>query len=658
MTEYVPGDTTDAQQELLVQLRDLVPSAFLDGELDREALLDALDLTDSQSAPAFTFSWPSIGLARKEARAATTATLVPDEAASVAWADARDVLVEGDNLQVLKLLKNGYTGKVKLIYIDPPYNTGESFTYNDDFAVPESEYLRATGQFDEQGNAMTSRLETAGRKHDPWLTMMFSRLTVARRLLRQDGVFLASIDNNEIHHLRLLLDAVFGPENFIDMMTWQGGRKGDAKLTAGGQDYVLVYARDKAHLKALDIRWRERKSGLEGVYVKSQELLDSHESDHATAARELRAWFRELPDGNPSKQHSHFNQIDAGGVWTSGDASSPNYRANLVYEFEGYPAPANGWRYEPEVMARLSAEAKVLYPGSDEGRLRLKRYLKDQEDWAPGSTFARERGAAQTSLDNLLGETLFDAPKNTDVLARLFHSMTQQGDLILDFFAGSGSTGQAVWEQNPKDGKTRQWVLVQRPETPDTSTESGRNAVAAGYDTIFEVTAERLRRAAVESPDRDGNTPGFRVFRARETNLIVEPPIIATAELTGQTLLSTVIDRATQAPVVEGADVLAIAWEVALKATDTRLDARVVVSDVDAVSVVEFIQSDALEGASRLFVSLSEFTLATADAIGLTDDDTLILRSDKVSDDVTLTLAPRLQSKLILLERVPREVSL
>jgi len=270
----VPSETSDGLTELLKQLRELLPAAFLDGELDRTALLDALGLAE-ETEPAFAFSWPGLEQARQDARAPTTATLVPDVPASVHWDDARDVLIEGDNLQVLKLLKNGYGGAFKLIYIDPPYNTGDTFTYNDDFSVPEAEYLRATGQVDDQG-ATTSKKETKGRKHAPWLTMMFPRLVVARHLLRKDGVFLASVDNNEVHHLRLLLDAVFGAENFVDMMTWQGGRKGDAKLTAGGQDYILVYAKNRQKLKDLDIRWRERKTGLEAVYAKEKELLEKH----------------------------------------------------------------------------------------------------------------------------------------------------------------------------------------------------------------------------------------------------------------------------------------------------------------------------------------------------------------------------------------------
>lgn len=659
MTPSVPDETADGQAELLAQLRDLVPGAFLDGELDREALLDALGL-DGESKPAFSFTWPGIERARQDARVPTTATLVPDEDASLHWPDARDVLIEGDNLQVLKLLKNGYSRAVKLIYIDPPYNTGDTFTYNDDFAVPERQYLEETGQVDEQGNATTSRIETGGRKHAPWLTMMFPRLALARHLLRRDGVILVSIDNNEVHHLRLLLDAVFGAENFVDMMTWRGARKGDAKLTGGGQDYVLVYARDRSYLKANDIRWRERKEGLEPIYAKAAELRKKHGDDFDAASKEMRDWYKSLADEDPSKAHAHYNRIDDKGVWFSDNISSPNYRENLIYDWKGYSPPANGWRYERATMERLDAEGRLIYPEDVRRRVQIKSYLHMREEWAPASVFYRDRRGASSSLDSLMGAKVFDDPKSTDVLARLFHAITDDGDLILDFFAGSGSTGQAVWEQNPKDGKTRHWILVQVPEKPDASEESGKNALAAGYETIFEVTAERLRRAATSLQQETLDAPqlGFRIFRTRPTNLVIDKPLLATAELTGQSYLAQVLDHTAGAPVVDGAAPLDVAWEVALKATGTKLDARVTTHDVGGVTVYEFTPAEAQTSSGRLLISLDAFSLATADALGLSDDDTLILRGDQVEDSVTLTLAPRLQSKLILLERVPREVSL
>jgi len=309
MITSVPGETPGIGTELLDQLRDLVPSAFLDGELDRDALINALELGDD-TQPAFSFTWPGIEQARDDAKSPTTATLVPDKEASLNWSDARDILIEGDNLQVLKLLKNGYSRAVKLIYIDPPYNTGDTFTYNDKFAVPERQYLEDSGQMNEHGDATTSRIETGGRKHSPWLTMMFPRLVLGRHLLKRDGIIMISIDNNEVHHLRLLLDAIFGAENFVDMMTWRGARKGDAKLTGGGQDYILIYARDRSYLKANDVRWREQKDGLKPIYKKVEDLRALYGSDYEKITTELRAWYKSLPDSDPSKDHDHYDRVD------------------------------------------------------------------------------------------------------------------------------------------------------------------------------------------------------------------------------------------------------------------------------------------------------------------------------------------------------------
>ncbi|MEC5186249.1 hypothetical protein RCH12_003733, partial [Cryobacterium sp. MP_3.1] len=268
--------------------------------------------------------------------------------------------------------------------------------------------------------------------------------------------------------------------------------------------------------------------------------------------------------------------------------------------------------------------------------------------------------AASKALTKLMGSKVFDNPKNTDVIARLVHSLSGDGDLVVDFFAGSGSTGQAVWEQNLADSRTRQWVLVQIPEVPDAGEESGKNAIKAGYKTIFEVTAERLRRSAalLQENTLDANELGFRVFRTKPTNLIIDPPIVATAGMTGETYIQEALFWAHAEPVREDADPFAVAWEVVLKASATQLDARVTTHVVEGITVYEFTPANGSGDSGRLLVSLDAFSLATADALAITDADTLILRGDKVDDATTLTLAPRLQSKLMLLERVPREVSL
>lgn len=650
----VPAATADARNELLAALGDLVPAAFPDGDLDVALLLAELGESYEHDAT-FSFTWPGIEQARTDARAATTATLVPDPEASLNWSTARDVLIEGDNLQVLKLLKSGYSGAAKLIYIDPPYNTGDTFTYNDDYSIPESDYLRITGQIDDQGNAVTSRLEKIGKKHAPWLNMIFPRLAVARHLLRKDGVILVSIDNNEVHHLRLLLDAVFGATNFVDMMTWRGARKGDAKLTGGGQDYILVYARDRGYLQELDVRWRERKDGLEAVYEKVEALRAAHGSDFEAITKSLREWYKALADENPSKAHAHYNRVDERGIWFPDNISSPNYRENLVYEWKGYSPPENGWRYEKERMEELDADGRLIYPEDRSKRVQIKAYLHMREFWAPPSVFYRDRRAASTALNELMGAKVFDDPKSTDVLARLVHSLTDDGDLVVDFFAGSGSTGQAVWEQNRRDSKTRHWVLVQAPEPPDESEESGKNALQAGYATIFDITAERLRRAAGALGGDEGL--GFRVFRAGETNLIIEAPVFAEEGMTGQGYLATVLLNAQHPPVKPDSNDEAVAWEVVIKATSMKLDAKVTKHDIQGVTIYEFLARDG-DISGRLFVSLDAFTADTADALGLASTDMLILRGDKVDDATTLTLAPRLQRNLILLERMSREVSL
>jgi adenine-specific DNA-methyltransferase len=655
MTAQVPDSTADQRDELLRRLQELVPAAFPDGDLDSQALLDALEVprTDGDSA-GFAFSWPGIEDARADARAATTATLVPDQEASLNWDTARDVLIEGDNLQVLKLLKSGYSGAAKLIYIDPPYNTGDTFTYNDDYSIPESEYFRQTGQVDEQGNVTTSKLERAGKKHAPWLSMMFPRLAVARHLLKRDGVILVSIDNNEVHHLRLLLDAVFGAANFVDMFTWRGARKGDAKLTGGGQDYVLVYARDREWLRSNDVRWRERKDGLEPVYAKVEQLRVTHGTDYEAMTKGLRDWYKSLSDENPSKAHAHYSKVDERGIWFPDNISSPNYRENLIYDWKGYSPPDNGWRYEKATMEKLDADGRLVYPADKKKRVQIKAYLHTRETWAPASVFYRDRRAASTTLDELMGAKVFDDPKSTDVLARLFHSLTDDGDLIIDFFAGSGSTGQAVWEQNPRDEKTRNWILVQIPETPDASEESGKNALEAGYKTIFEVTADRLRRAAKQI---DEDSLGFRIFRTRPTNLSIEKPIVAAEGLTGEEYVQSSLMNVQQSPVIDGAIDESVAWELVLKATGSRLDADVTTHDIGGVVVYEFVRHDEADD-GRLFVSLGAFTVSTADELKFGSNDTLILRGDMVEDSTTLTLAPRMQKNLVLLERVAREVSL
>jgi len=625
---HVPGGTADAGDELLGALRDLVPSAFPDGELDVAELLTALGAAEGPGA-GFAFTWPGIEQARVEARSATTATLVPDPEASLNWDDARDVLIEGDNLQVLKLLRAGYEGAAKLVYIDPPYNTGETFAYDDDFSVPEPEYLRLTGQVDESGNALTSRAERAGRKHAPWLSMMFPRLVAARRLLRRDGVILVSIDDNEVHHLRLLLDAVFGPSNFLAQFVWKSksGGANDSANVAVDHEYVVAYARDLGRLVV--------GPDLGATVTTSY----GHEDENGRYA--LERLDKQNLQYSPSMDYEITGPDGTVYRLTHRDPAHPNAT----------------WRW-----SRAAVEQRMGELVFRDGNVYTKNYAKEGaviRSLLVDDRFGRTR-TGSTELRALFdGINLFDNPKPTRLLSTLVSVFTDAGDLVVDFFAGSGTTGEAVWQVNATTAATgeepRRWVLVQGPEPPAAGQTSGQNARRAGYGTIFEITAERLRRAAARRGD---SGLGFRVFRTRPTNLVVEPPLIATAEMDGAQYVQEALLHAQGDPVVPGAAEDAVAWELALKATDVRLDATVVERHVDGVTVHEFRAADESPDAGRLLVCLGAFTVATADALGVGGDDTLVLRGDRVDDSVVLTLAPRLAKRLILLERVAREVSL
>ena len=628
--DRVPNGTADARVELLRKLRDLLPAAFPDGELDTGALYTALELTKPDK-PSFSFSWPGIDRARLEARLPTAATLAPDRDASVNWDVARDVLIEGDNLQVLKILKAGYSGSAKLIYMDPPYNTGDTFTYKDDFGVPEPHYPGMTSQNDELGNATTPKAEFAGRKHAPWLTMVFPRLEAARHLLRRDGLILVSTDDNEVHHLRILLDTVFGAANFVGSFVWNGGRSGKPRLISIVHDYIVVYARDLQFLKGQDIRWCVRKPGLDEIYAKLEELRADYDQDFDTIHQVLMKWYGSLPEEHPSKAHDHFSYVDERGVY--------------------FPEDLRSAGDDRERLDQLDREGRILYPPQPDQRPKVKSYLHEQEEWAPASVFYQDRRAAVKAFNELMGREVFDYARDIDVLGVLIHAITGDDDLIVDLFAGSGSTGHAVWKQNQADGRVRHWLLVQAPEPPDDRLKAWRRVFEAGYKTVFELAADRLRRAARQLQEEGtftGPPLGFRVFRARPTNLVVEPPRTSTGGMSGDPYVKTSPGRVPGESVIEGADTAAVVWEAALKAGGTRLDARVEELDINGVVVYEFAPAGNPDG-RRIFVSLDQFSLAAAFELKLTDSDILILRGDKVDNSTTLELASRLPAKLSLL---------
>ena len=296
---------------------------------------------------------------------------------------------------------------------------------------------------DGEGRNLSNNPETSGRYHTDWLNMMYPRLKLARNLLKDDGVIFISIDDNEFANIRKIADEIFGEENFIASIVWQGGRKNDSRRFSVVHDYILVYVKNENYLSAREVKWRERKEGLDQVYEKHKALLKKHGSNYDEASKELKEWFNDLGENDPSKEHSHYSKMDEGGVYYGDNISSPNYRENLIFEYKGYKPPKNGWRYNQEAMARLDREGLLIFPSSKESRIQYKRYLHHTETWAPSTFLYKDRRAASKSLSALMGGEFFDFPKDISVLARLIDTFTGESDLVLDFFAGSSAFAHA-----------------------------------------------------------------------------------------------------------------------------------------------------------------------------------------------------------------------
>ncbi len=489
----------------------------------------------------YQLDWPGKRAAAFAANAPIAKTLRPVRGESVDFDTTRNLFIEGDNLEALKLLQESYLGKVKLIYIDPPYNTGNDFLYDDDFAESSTDYLTRSSQKSETGDRLIANTEANGRFHSDWLGMMYSRLKLARGLLSDDGVLIVAIGDHEHANLRLLLDQILGSENFIANVTWQGSGKNDARYTAGGVDYMLIYAKNESLLRSLDTRWKEPKPGIQEVEAVARRAWQQSGGDPAKATIIFRSGVRAIKaDLEPAV--FRYDQIDdQGRVFQAGDLRSPNPRPNLQYPV-AHPVTKrpvkmhpNGWVYSADRMGALIAEGRILFGPDETTSPRLKRFLDEQGDRVPYPTFTQARMPGSKKLDDLLGTNVFTYPKDTSVLARWIGAITRDNPhaVILDFFAGSGSTGHAVMELNAADGGHRRYILVQLDEAVD----------HPDYDSIADIARERLRRASARVK-QETRLPGanldfgFRSLHVATTNMA---DTLATADGLVQLALSEAV---------------------------------------------------------------------------------------------------------------------
>jgi adenine-specific DNA-methyltransferase len=493
--EHVPPTSGDIVETQIAKLREVFPEVFVEGKIDFDRLRVTLGESAQTGPGRFHFSWSGKNDAVALLQTPSRGTLIPYPGESINFETTGNAFIDGDNLEVLKLLFKPYFGRVKLIYIDPPYNTGQDFVYPDNYADPLKTYLQLTGQIDSEGNLLTSNPETGGRYHSAWLSMMYPRLFLARQLLRDDGVMCVSADDHEMHHLRLLMNEVFGEENFIATCIWQKRYSRENRGIIGDvHDYLVFYAREKETLA--------RVRGL-------------------------------LPMGEESEAVYKNPNNDPKGRWRGIPMTAQGHRPNQMYKVvtptgaEHYPPAGRCWSMtEPEFL-KLKEAGRIWFGVEGDAQPNVIRYLSEVEGLTPWTWWPHEEvghtDEAKKEIHAILGkEDAFDTPKPVRLMTRVLEigTKTEDGDIVLDFFAGSATLAQAVLEINQKDGGNRKFILVQLPEPTGTKQ----------FATIAEIAKERIRRAAAQLKakaekelDLGGKKAsqdlGFKVFKLAGPNI-------------------------------------------------------------------------------------------------------------------------------------------
>ena len=530
--EKLTQETVNFTEKNIDRIAALFPSAItetkdVDGKLKRAVNFDQLKqlLSDEvvDGDECYEFTWVGKKQSIIEGNRPIRKTLRPSKEESKNWDSTENLYIEGDNLEVLKLLQNSYLNKVKMIYIDPPYNTGNDFVYRDNFKVSKEDYEEELGLFDEEDNRLFKNTETNGRYHSDWCSMMYPRLQLASNLLTDDGVIFISIDDNEVHNLRKICDEVFGEENFVAQLTVLSNPKGRSqdKFFATNHEYVIIYSK-----KILE------KGAFAVSKSKIQILQDYPEQDNQGYFRllELRNTHRDF--GLHNRKNLYYP------IYVNTETLDVSLDMNDKYNYEIYPIWDDGfkgcWTWSKEksikenhlLTARLvNGKYKIYRKSFGEGAtMMLKTILNDKD-------FFTEKGQL---LFNVLFNTkdkIFQSPKSVDLLKILINTMGSGNEIILDFFSGSATTAHAVMQLNAEDGGNRKFIMVQLPEETDPNSE----AYKAGYKNICEIGKERIRRAGkkIEEElngkskegelfkDEERRTPdtGFRVLKVDSTNM-------------------------------------------------------------------------------------------------------------------------------------------
>lgn len=524
------GQSLDVIGKNIAQLKQLFPETVTEGRVNFEGLKLLLGADAEREAERLELTWYGKNQARRAAQTSTSATLRPQRDESVSWTTTRNIFIEGDNLEVLKLLQKSYHRKVKLIYIDPPFNTGRDVLYPGD--NPET-YATYAAYASGAGLRLTANSKDSSRYHTNWLNMMYPRLLLARSLLREDGYFAASIDDAELKNLECLLDEVFGEENRLAVLVIERSRKNDARYFSVGHEYVVVYARNKTVLDESNVRLREPKEGLEEVRPLFDRLRAEHRDNWAKVQQGIKAFFDSIPKDDPRAPLKRFGKVDSGGPYrTDGDASWPGDdegpRYDVPHPKTGLPCsvPSRGWVYPTYARMKEEIDKGNIFFGPDETKIpSIKRYLFEKDEEVMGSVWSSYAQTTAQEFKRLFdGKKVFDNPKDPHDLRRLFSYLTSGDDLIVDFFAGAATTAHAVLLSNLATGGSRRFVCVQLPEPLNDEDDTGKKArdlcrklrVEA---TVSSIARERIRRASKALSTGEHIDGGFRSFRLSASNI-------------------------------------------------------------------------------------------------------------------------------------------
>lgn len=522
-------------KKVIVNLEELLkndaPYLVEDGKVNLKKLQSLLKgKTTEKEDDRFYFNWAGKNKVFQAIQAPTYLTLAPQKDKSIGWNNTENLMIVGENLETLKLLLKPYFGQVKVIYIDPPYNTGKDFIYKDDFSSPLKEYLEKTGQKDGNGNKLSTLAETSGRYHSDWLNFMYPRLFLARNLLKDDGVIFISIDDHEVHHLRMIMDEIFGEDNFVEQITIISNPRGSqaSKQLANVHEYLLVYAKDVDQFS------------LRG-YVDEDKITNKYPYEDERGRYRLLglrqrggAWRRE------DRPNMYFP------LYVNPDNGSVSVKKDEEHFVESLPIRPSGeegrWTWS-KAKCKNESELLIGKKVDREGESNFydifrKDYARDEAGQLKGSkpkSVWNDKGlnyqnGRQEVKELFEGKNLFDFPKPTMLIKKqieMFGVNKEDEFIVLDFFAGSGTTGQAVWELNKEDGGNRKFILVQLDESVDDTKETGKNAKKLGLNTIADICIERLRRASEKMKNEDKNKLikengkldlGFKVFKLSPSN--------------------------------------------------------------------------------------------------------------------------------------------